>query len=200
MVHLNRIYTKSGDQGKTTLGDGSRVSKTHDRVIAYGMVDELNAAVGVAATTVPAEIKQQLSQIQNELFDLGAVLCVPEQEAPRQKPRQEPQAPRLGISPDQIIRLESWIDLANHNLKPLDSFILPGGKPAAAHLHYARTVCRRAEIAVLKLAESEKINEQIAIYLNRLSDFLFVLARVCNNGGSDDVLWIPSKGHSQQTG
>ena len=185
MVYLNRIYTKSGDAGETSLGDGTRVPKTHLRIIAYGNVDELNSVLGVAkATGLPEEIAGWLGNVQNTLFDLGADLCVPESNEPIEH------SP-LRVTPDQVDTLEHCIDSANERLTPLESFILPGGTAAAAHLHHARTVCRRAEIAVLQLAEKEQINPQIAIYLNRLSDLLFVLARVCNNNGEDDVLWTP---------
>lgn len=187
MVYLNRIYTKSGDAGETSLGDGSRVPKTHPRIIAYGSVDELNSVIGMAlAVDVPEEISGRLLHIQNNLFDLGADLCVPESNEPSN-------STSLRVTAQQVEQLEQWIDAANERLKPLESFILPGGTAAAAHLHHARTVCRRAEIAVLQLADKEPINPQITIYLNRLSDLLFVLARVCNNNGEDDVLWTPGK-------
>ncbi len=187
MVFLNRIYTRRGDSGETTLGDGTRVSKSHRRILAYGGTDELNTVLGILLTVeVPDQITQWLRIIQNDLFDLGADLCLPESDGLTKK------LP-LRVTPDQVSRLEKWIDTANEPLKPLKSFILPGGNPAAAHLHHARTVCRRVEIAVVKLAEQENINPQIAIYLNRLSDFLFVLARVCNNSGTDEVLWDPGQ-------
>ena len=191
MVHLNRIYTKSGDQGQTSLGDGSRVSKTHERIVAYGTVDELNAVIGIVIASADHErIKQQLRQVQNDLFDLGADLCIPEQDGLQQNDCQT-ESPRLCVMPSHVANLEAWIDSANEELRPLDSFILPGGNSTAAHLHHARTVCRRSEIAVLQLAKSERINAQIAIYLNRLSDFMFIAARVCNNNGKDDILWVP---------
>lgn len=186
MVYLNRIYTKSGDTGETSLGDGSRVSKTHPRVVAYGSVDELNSVLGLAlAAGLPAEISKQLTRIQNDLFDLGADLCIPEANAGG------PQS--LRITEEQVTALERMIDAANDRLKPLTSFILPGGSTAAAHLHHARTVCRRAEIAVIELASTETINSQTVIYLNRLSDLLFVLARVSNDNGNADVLWVPGQ-------
>ena len=192
MVYLNRIYTKTGDDGETSLGDGSRIPKTHLRIIAYGSVDELNSVFGIVMSVdLPKEISSRLFQIQNTLFDLGADLCVPESNEPTQHPP-------LRVTPEQVETLEHWIDSANERLTPLESFILPGGTAAAAHLHHSRTVCRRAEIAVLQLAEQEKINPHIAIYLNRLSDLLFVLARVCNNNGEDDVLWTPGKDGSNE--
>ncbi len=186
MVYLNRIYTKTGDAGETSLGDGSRVSKSHPRVVAYGSVDELNSVLGLAiAATLPEEIATQIIRIQNDLFDLGADLCVPESKAAG------PQS--LRVTAEQVAALEKLIDAANVRLKPLTSFILPGGTTAAAHLHHARTVCRRAEIAVIELAATETINTQTVIYLNRLSDLLFVLARVCNDNGNSDVLWVPGQ-------
>ena len=185
MVYLNRIYTKSGDAGETGLGDGTRVPKTHVRISAYGGADELNSVIGAARTAeTPDELRRQLTLIQNDLFDLGGDLCVPETDKPL---GYEP----LRVTAAQVEQLEHWIDGHNEKLQPLTSFILPGGSPAAAHLHVARTVCRRVEIGVLALAEQEKINSHVAIYLNRLSDLLFVLAQVCNNHGANNVLWVP---------
>lgn len=187
MVYLNRIYTKSGDQGETSLGDGRRVPKTHPRIAAYGGVDELNSVLGVAiAAGLAAPLAAQLTHIQNDLFDLGADLCVPESDTP-------PEFPPLRMTPAQVAQLERWIDAATEQLEPLTSFILPGGSAAAAHLHLARTVCRRVEIGVLELAGRERVNTQAVIYLNRLSDLLFVLARLANDGGRADVLWTPGK-------
>ncbi|MGH7200310.1 MAG: cob(I)yrinic acid a,c-diamide adenosyltransferase, partial [Planctomycetaceae bacterium] len=183
MVYLHRIYTKSGDGGETSLGDGARVPKTHPRIAAYGGVDELNAVLGVAlAAGVTEEIAPRLPIIQNDLFDLGADLCVPESPEPSQH------SP-LRMTAEQATRLEGWIDEATDRLEPLESFILPGGGLAAAHLHHARTVCRRVELGVLALAETERINPQVGIYLNRLSDLLFVWARLSNDAGRGDVLW-----------
>ena len=188
MVHLNRIYTKSGDGGETGLGDGSRVAKTHVRVRAYGGVDELNSVIGVAiATGLPDPITRQLLQVQNDLFELGADLCAPELEDP-------PEYPPLRIAECQVIRLEGWIDEVNEHLEPLNSFVLPGGSLASAHLHLARSVCRRVEIGVLELSATKSVNQQAKIYLNRLSDLLFVLARCCNDNGKTDVLWKPGAG------
>ncbi|MBM81867.1 MAG: ATP:cob(I)alamin adenosyltransferase [Planctomycetaceae bacterium] len=185
MVFLDRIYTKSGDQGETGLGDGSRVPKTSPRIIAYGGVDELNSVIGLVRTTELDEtIDAWLAQIQHELFDIGAELCMPPSE-------DSPSMAR--ISESNVAQIESWIDEANESLSALTSFILPGGSASAAYLHLARTVCRRVEIGVLELAELEDVNEQTIVYLNRLSDLLFVLARRCNNNGQSDVLWVPSK-------
>jgi cob(I)alamin adenosyltransferase len=187
MVYLNRIYTRTGDDGTTGLGDGSRVPKSHPRIVAYGGIDELNSVIGVAlAAGLPRWIADRLTQIQNDLFDLGADLCVPESDAP-------PEKPPLRATASQTERLEHWIDEANERLQPLSSFVLPGGTPSAAHLHHARTVSRRVEIEVLRLGEYEVINPQVQMYLNRLSDLLFVLARVCNDDGTRDVLWTPGK-------
>ncbi|MAT16164.1 MAG: ATP:cob(I)alamin adenosyltransferase [Planctomyces sp.] len=187
MVYLNRIYTKSGDQGETSLGTGKRVPKTAPRIIAYGEVDELNSLLGVVLTNeLPEEIRGTLSIVQNDLFDVGADLCIPETDEPLSY---EP----LRVTAGQAERLEAAIDKANERLEPLESFILPGGSPAAAYLHLARAVCRRVEIAVLELHEREPINPQVIIYLNRLSDLLFVYGRLANNDGKDDVLWVPGK-------
>jgi len=185
MVFLSRIYTKSGDHGETGLGDDTRVPKDHPRVIAYGRVDELNAVLGLLLAHDPGAETELLRSIQNDLFDVGADLCVPEGgEAPGQ---------RLRVTAEQATRLEAAIDRLNANLAPLTSFVLPGGTPAAAWCHFARTVCRAAERDVVTLAAKERINPQVVIYLNRLSDLLFVLARVCNNNGRTDVLWQPGK-------
>jgi cob(I)alamin adenosyltransferase len=178
MVMLSRIVTKTGDSGETALGDGSRVPKDHSRIAAIGAVDELNAVLGL----VPSAEAPSLRAIQNDLFDLGADLCVPP--SPNEKP-----ADRLRISPEHIGRLEQLIDRLNTSLPPLNSFILPGGTPAAAWCHLGRTVCRRAERDVVTLMRSEAVNPHVLIYLNRLSDFLFVLSRALNKGG--DVLWEP---------
>ena len=183
MVYHNRIYTKAGDAGQTMLGSGEFVSKTSRRIAAYGAVDESNACLGLARLTAEADLDARLARIQNELFDLGADLCVPEQPPPQHTP--------LRITEAQVERLEHWIDEWNEPLPALTSFVLPGGTPAAAHLHVARTVCRRAEIAAWSLAEQEQINPAALRYLNRLSDLLFVAARACNGAGSGDVLWVP---------
>jgi cob(I)alamin adenosyltransferase len=187
MVYLDRIYTKSGDEGQTSLGDGTRVDKTDSRIVAYGTVDELNSLIGVVLAAGPPEpVSSRLMHIQNDLFDLGADLCVPA------TPGTDTEG-RLRVAPEQVAQLEQWIDAATEHLEPLKSFVLPGGTSASAHLHLARTVCRRAEIKVLALAETAPINPQVTIYLNRLSDLLFVWARLCNDGGKSDVLWVPGK-------
>ena len=192
MVFLSRIYTKTGDGGETGLGDGSRVPKDHVRVAAYGSVDELNSVLGLlladpAANEAPTEQVELLRTIQNDLFDVGADLCLPLE--PEEKP-----GIHLRVGTEQVARLESAIDRLNANLQPLRSFVLPGGSSAAAWCHLARTVCRRAERDVVGLARRETINPQVLIYLNRLSDLLFVLARVYNDNGKSDVLWVPGKG------
>lgn len=187
MVYLDRIYTKSGDHGQTSLGDGTRVPKTDSRIIAYGTVDELNSLIGVViAAGTPEPVATRLRHIQNDLFDVGADLCVPATPGPEGEGR-------LRVAPEQVAQLERWIDAATDQLEPLRSFVLPGGTSAAAYLHLARTVCRRAEIKVLTLAETAPINPQVTIYLNRLSDLLFVWARLYNDGGKSDVLWVPGK-------
>jgi cob(I)alamin adenosyltransferase len=187
MVYLSRIYTKSGDRGETGLGDDTRVPKDHPRVEAFGQVDELNAVLGLVAAYCPdAPEGALLRAVQNDLFDVGADLCVPAAEG--EQPSQ-----RLRVTAAQVERLEQAIDRINEHLQPLGSFILPGGTPAAAWLHLARTVCRRAERAVVTLMKTESVNQQVLIYLNRLSDLLFVLGRVANDGGKADVLWVPGE-------
>jgi cob(I)alamin adenosyltransferase len=184
MVYLNRIYTKSGDDGQTSLGNGTRVDKTDRRIVAYGGIDELNSFIGLAiAAGVGEKTAAWLRHIQNDLFDLGADLCVPESDSSASTP--------LRATAEQVLALERWIDEITESLSPLTSFVLPGGTLAAAHLHVARAVCRRVEIGVLELAARESINPHVAIYLNRLSDLLFVLARHGNDGGRADVLWVP---------
>jgi cob(I)alamin adenosyltransferase len=185
MVKLTRIYTRGGDAGETSLGDGRRVAKDDLRVEAYGTVDEANGVIGLARLHCSAlpDIDAQLGRIQNDLFDLGADLCVPGES------RKDDGA--LRIVQSQIDRLEAEIDAMNEHLAPLNSFILPGGSPAAAHLHFARTVARRAERLICALARIEAINPLAIAYINRLSDHLFVLARHVNGQGADDVLWVP---------
>jgi cob(I)alamin adenosyltransferase len=186
MVYLSRIYTKSGDAGETGLGDGRRVPKDDPRVAAYGSVDELNAVLGLlacAAPPTPPGFTELVRDIQNDLFDVGADLCVP--------PTAD--GSRLRVRPEQALRLEAVIDRLNEVLAPLNSFVLPGGRPPAAWCHLARTVCRRAERDVVTLARAEPVNPQVIVYLNRLSDLLFVLARACNDNGREDVLWVPGK-------
>jgi cob(I)alamin adenosyltransferase len=183
MVRLTRIYTRGGDGGETSLGDGSRVHKHALRVAAYGTVDEANAAIGIARLHADAEADAMLGHIQNDLFDLGADLCTPE--GGRRG------AGALRITAAQVERLEHEIDAMNATIRPLDSFILPGGTAAAAHLHLARTVTRRAERLVSELAQAEPVNPEALKYLNRLSDHLFVLGRRVNDNGARDVLWVP---------
>jgi cob(I)alamin adenosyltransferase len=184
MVRLNKIYTRTGDEGLTGLGNGERRRKDDARVAAYGEVDELNSALGVARLHTGGEalarIEATLARAQNDLFDLGADLCVPPSEA---------QA--LRVTPQQASALEAAIDDLNAELSPLKSFVLPGGTPAAAHLHLARAICRRAERAIVHLAASEEIGAPVIVYINRLSDYLFVAARYANDRGAGDVLWIP---------
>ena len=190
MVRLTRIYTRGGDAGETSLGDGSRVAKQSLRVAAFGTVDEANAAIGLARlhTGDDTQADAMLARIQNDLFDLGADLCTPE-ESRRAAARHREGA--LRIVATQVERLEHEIDAMNNALAPLDSFILPGGSAAAAHLHLARTVTRRAERLVCALAAAEHVNPDAVKYLNRLSDHLFVLSRRLNDNGARDVLWQP---------
>jgi cob(I)alamin adenosyltransferase len=180
MVKLTKIYTRTGDEGTTGLVDGSRRSKAEPRMVAIGEVDEANSAIGVALLSVEGSLAAQLTMIQNDLFDLGADLATPgEIEG------------ALRIIPEQVARLEAEIDAMNAALSPLTSFILPGGSAASAHLHLARAIARRAERAAVALAEQEAINLSALAYLNRLSDWLFVAARVMNQSGVSDVLWVP---------
>lgn len=182
MVYLSNIYTKTGDSGQTGLGDGQRVAKDHQRVESYGTVDELNSVLGLLRSVTDAE-SELLATIQNDLFDVGADLCVPVVE------EEEPAGTKLRVTESQSLRLEKAIDRLNATLQPLTSFVLPGGTPAAAWCHLARTICRRAERTVVSLMHKEQVNPQVLVYLNRLSDLLFVLGRVFNRG--HDVLWTP---------
>ena len=186
MVVLNKIYTKTGDAGETALGNGARVAKHSLRVTAYGTSDELNSFVGVARLDAEGDVDEALSRIQNDLFDLGADLCRPDMEQDA-----EAEYPPLRMIDAQVDRLEAEIDAMNDNLDPLRSFILPGGSRLAAQLHVCRTVSRRAERLCVELATMEAINPAAVKYLNRLSDWFFVAARTANNGGKDDVLWVP---------
>jgi cob(I)alamin adenosyltransferase len=183
VVTLSRIYTRGGDKGETSLGDGSRVVKHDLRVAAYGTVDETNGIIGVARLHTQSQADAMLGRIQNDLFDLGADLCTPEGSRKAEG--------ALRIVDAQVGRLEREIDLMNADLAPLTSFILPGGTPASAHLHLARTVCRRAERLICDLAAKEPVNPAAIRYINRLSDHLFVLARWENERGLRDVLWVP---------
>ncbi len=183
MVTLTKIYTRGGDAGETSLGSGDRVKKHDLRVAAYGTSDEANAVIGMARLHTSGETDKMLARIQNDLFDLGADLCTPE-DGKRSEGA-------LRIVQEQVDRLEREIDAMNDNLAPLTSFILPGGSPAAAHLHLARTTVRRAERLMTELAASEAINADAIKYMNRLSDHLFQLARHVNEDGKTDVLWVP---------
>lgn len=183
MVTLSKIYTRGGDQGRTSLGDGTRVAKHTARVSTYGTVDEANATIGLARLHTQGEADAMLARIQNDLFDLGADLCRPGTDFE--------DASALRIRESQVERLEREIDSMNEELQPLSSFVLPGGTPAAAHLHLARTVTRRAERLLCELAEAEAVNPAAVRYLNRLSDHLFVMSRWLNDKGAKDVLWVP---------
>jgi cob(I)alamin adenosyltransferase len=191
MVKLNKIYTRTGDKGTTGLGTGERVPKHSLRITAYGTVDETNSVVGVARLHITSSFEavgSMLGRIQNDLFDLGADLCVPDT---GKDLGYEP----LRISTEQVKRLENEIDQLNGEMQALKSFVLPGGTPAAAHLHVARTVCRRAERLMVELAshDDEPVSEAALQYVNRLSDFLFVASRYVNDRGAADVLWVPGK-------
>lgn len=186
MVVLNRIYTRTGDKGDTALGDGTRVAKHSPRVSAYGTVDETNATLGLARLHSEGEMDARLAAIQNDLFDLGADLCRPEMDKDATA-----EYPPLRMAAAQVQRLEAEIDAMNAGLSTLRSFILPGGSALAAHLHLSRTVSRRAERLAVELAEVETVNPYAVRYLNRLSDWFFVAARVANANGATDVLWVP---------
>ena len=181
-VRLTRIYTRGGDRGETSLGDGSRVSKLDGRIQAYGTVDELNAALGVVLSgDAPAELGPVLERVQNELFDVGADLSVP-----------AGVEGRLRVEQQMVDRLEAECDRFNAGLPELRSFVLPGGTPAAARLHVARTICRRAERETLRAAAEHEVGPLVAVYLNRLSDLLFILSRAANAlAGHDEPLWKP---------
>ena len=188
MVVLNRIYTRTGDDGTTALGSGERRPKYDLRIAAYGTVDETNAAIGIVRLHLKdaPDLDAMLALIQNDLFDLGADLAVPEREG---------KAERLRMLSSQVERLERDIDGLNAKLSPLTSFVLPGGTPAAAHLHLARTICRRAERIIVELAAkpNEPVGDAAIQYMNRLSDFLFVASRFMNTNGAGDVLWVPGQ-------
>ena len=199
MVKLNKIYTRTGDKGSTGLASGDRVAKHHPRIAAYGTVDEANAALGLVIVTLEHEgtnydetldLEAMVVRIQNDLFDLGADLSTPEIScAP------EPEHPPLRITEQQVTRLEQEIDQMNAKLQPLKSFVLPGGSPVAAHLHVARTICRRAEREMVLLNElpDEIVSTEALQYINRLSDHLFVMSRYVNDKGLCDVLWVPGQ-------
>ena len=183
MVRIDRIVTRGGDGGQTSLGNGDRVGKDSARVTALGEVDEANAAIGLLRGAAPAETDTMLARIQNDLFDVGADLSVP-----------GPDGDRLRLTAVPIDRLEAEVAAMNAGLPPLTSFVLPAGTEAAARAHLARAVVRRAERAVVRLAAEETLNQNLVRYLNRLSDHLFVLARVCNAAAGGDVLWVPGGG------
>jgi cob(I)alamin adenosyltransferase len=185
MVILSKIYTRGGDKGQTSLGSGERVDKHNLRVAAYGTTDETNSIIGTARLHTTDVADEMLSRIQNDLFDLGADLCTPEGGN-----RSEG---ALRIVPEQVTRLETEIDSMNENMADLLSFILPGGSPASAYLHLARTVARRAERLMTELATNQQVNPEAVKYMNRLSDHLFVLARYLNDTGKADILWVPGK-------
>jgi cob(I)alamin adenosyltransferase len=185
-MKLDKIYTRTGDEGKTSLGDGTRLAKFDLRVTAYGEIDEANSALGVAMLHIQdAEVRAALLHIQNDLFDLGADLCRPSSIGTASQP--------LRVTPAQVLWLEQTIDRFNAPLAPLTTFVLPGGTPAASYLHLARTITRRAERSVVKLADRQpdSVNPAVLRYVNRLSDLLFVLARYSNHAGKSDVLWTP---------
>ena len=186
MVVLNKIYTRTGDEGQTALGNGDRVAKHGARVTAYGTVDECNATLGMARLYAEGVLDARLEVIQNDLFDLGADLCRPDMEKDA-----EAEYPPLRMIATQVDRLEAEIDEMNGALEPLRSFILPGGSPLAAHLHLCRTVSRRAERLAVELSTVETVNPAAVKYLNRLSDWFFVAARIANDNGKADVLWVP---------
>jgi cob(I)alamin adenosyltransferase len=189
MVKLNKIYTKTGDDGTTGLGNGARVWKFDLRVESYGTVDEANSAIGMARIHTAVEntlVDAMLARIQNDMFDLGAELATPDT---GKKLKYEP----LRVTPAQVTRIEADIDALNAHMQPLQSFVLPGGSPAAAALHLARTIARRAERLMVELSQSqgENVSRTSIVYINRVSDFLFVASRAVNDNGSDDVLWVP---------
>lgn len=191
MVVLNKIYTRTGDDGTTALGSGQRIRKDSARVAAYGTIDETNAAIGMARVHIAEshpELDAMLARIQNDLFDLGAELSVP-------ATGEEQKTPRLEITAAQVKRLENEIDRLNAELQPLRSFVLPGGSPGAAALHMARTICRRAERLMVSLAAepNETVSPVALQYVNRLSDLLFVASRYVNDRGRSDVLWVPGQ-------
>lgn len=186
MVKLDKIYTRGGDKGKTSLGNGKRVYKNSIRIDAFGTVDETNSILGIAIIGLKSPLKEMIFRIQNDLFDLGADLCVPESDSLDYEP--------LRITQTQVDRLENEIDEMNSNLNPLQSFILPGGSIESSYLHLARTIARKAERLIISLSQKEKINPVTIKYINRLSDHLFVIARLVNkHNQKEDILWVPGK-------
>ncbi|MGA2892568.1 MAG: cob(I)yrinic acid a,c-diamide adenosyltransferase [Xanthobacteraceae bacterium] len=192
MVVLNKIYTRTGDDGTTALGTGQRRKKYDRRISAYGTIDEVNAAIGVARLHLAGDalVDTAMSRIQNDLFDLGADLCTPDHGKGK-----GPGGARLTVTETQVAWLEAEIDRLNAELEPLRSFVLPGGSAAAAYLHLARTICRRAERLIVELKDdpAESVSAAVVKYVNRLSDFLFVASRYANGKGSGDVLWRPGQ-------
>lgn len=187
MVVLNKIYTKKGDGGKTELGNGERVKKFSKRVEAYGTVDELNSLIGIVTSlNIEKDLQKSLLKIQNDLFDIGADLCVPLDD---KKNNFVP----FRFPSEYVLRLENEIDQMNAAIEPIKSFVLPGGSKVSSQLHLCRTTCRRAERYVVELMENENVNPEVLKYLNRLSDWFFVSARKYNENGKNDILWVPSK-------
>lgn len=186
MVVLSKIYTRTGDAGETALGNGARVAKHSPRVSAYGTVDEVNATLGLCRLHAEGDVDGALARIQNDLFDVGADLCRPDMAKDA-----EAEYTPLRVTEEQVTRLEAEIDAMNDKLEPLRSFILPGGSALSAHLHLGRTVARRAERLTVELSATEPVNPAAIRYLNRLSDWLFVAARIANDDGKTDVLWVP---------
>ena len=182
MVKLDKIYTRGGDNGKTSLGDGKRVSKKNERIIAVGAVEELNAHIGLSIVNISNVFKEILSDVQNDLFDVGADLIMPNN---KKRP--------LRITKEHILKIEKKIDEINKSLPTLESFILPGGNLSSARLHLARTVCRRCEINIIQLDSKKQINKNILKYINRLSDLLFVVGRKVNVKNNSEILWKPGK-------
>jgi len=187
MIKINKVYTRKGDKGQTGIGDGTKLQKNHIRIESFGAIDEANSAIGIAISSLKTQNLNEklinlLVRVQSELFELGAELCVPNQDKHM-----------IRITENYVTGLEKEIDEINKNLKYLDSFILPGGRPESAHMHLARTLVRRAERSITQLSEEEQINPTILSYINRLSDLLFVIARKLNDNGKEDVLWKSEK-------
>lgn len=194
MVVLDRIVTRGGDEGQTSLGDGSRIAKTQPRIVAIGAIDELNSALGVARVYAGEPYQSLIGHIQQDLFDMGADLCMPE--GNQNNGSVDQQSP-LRMQVSQVEWLENQVVQLNDGLEPLKSFVLPGGSLAAAHLHHARSICRRAELQLLGLHESERLNPALMHYINRLSDVLFVMSRAINAANGGDILWEPGKNRSE---
>jgi cob(I)alamin adenosyltransferase len=187
MVQLTRIYTRGGDKGKTSLGNGQRLNKFDARINVIGNVDEVNAFLGIVHLYSPSSFQEIIRLIQNDLFDIGADLCMPEDSKTSES---------LRLTDKQVTWLEKEIDVLNKELSPLNSFVLPGGKDVSAYLHFARTLTRKAERSFFELKKAELLNEAIGHYLNRLSDYFFVLSRYLNDKGKKDILWVPGQNKS----